>query len=424
MQRRWVQLASAHMNAVQALAAGIHALPGAGQAFAATQAAWRFWANPRVTLPTLVEPLREAGRAGLAGSVSPYVLLIHDWSKVDCASHQSKRDVTQLSHHLDRGYELATVLLVDAHDGAPLAPMGLRLRSADGDHTSEAAAVETSLSHLDQILPWMRKTDDWRLDRIAVHIIDREADSLRHLRAWDAEGCKFLVRTDDRRTTFRGQSQLFSQITATLSQENAFTFTREVDLRGRRGRQFVAETELTLTEPGWVRTAHGKKERVDGEPLCARLIIAQIRDEKGAVLAEWWLLTNVNDASADQIARWYYWRWRIESFHKLLKSSGLELEEWRQESAAAIAKRLLVACMTCVVVWRIARLESPAAQECQKVLMRLSGRQTKRKRPVTNPALLVGLHQLLTTLAILEHYSPEKLRELADLALPGLRPSG
>ena len=73
-----------------------------------------------------------------------------------------------------------------------------------------------------------------------------------------------------------------------------------------------------------------------------RLIVAQVRDADGTVLAQWWLLTNVDDVPADQIALWYYWRWRIESFHKLLKSAGLEMEEWRQESAAPIAKRLLV----------------------------------------------------------------------------------
>lgn len=424
LQRRWVQLVASHMNAVQAVAAGIHALPGAGQAFAATQAAWRFWANPRVTLPALVEPLREAGRAAATESASPYALLVHDWSKLDCASHKSKTDVAQLSNHLDRGYELATALLVDAHDGTPLAPMGIRLRAADGDYTSEASTVEPIAPHLDQILPWMRKTDDWRLDRMAVHVIDREADSLKHMRAWDAEGHKFLVRADDRRTMFRGQSQLFSQITATLLQEKAFAFTREVELRGRRGRQFVAETELVLTEPGWTRTAEGKSARVYGEPLSVRLVVAQVRDEKETVLAEWWLLTNVSDVPAEQIALWYYWRWRIESFHKLLKSSGLELEEWRQESAAAIAKRLLVACMTCVTVWRIERLESPAAEECKKFLVRLSGRQTKRGRPITTPALLVGLHHLLTTLAILDHYSLEQLRKFAALAIPTLRPSG
>jgi hypothetical protein len=123
---------------------------------------------------------------------------------------------------------------------------------------------------------------------------------------------------------------------------------------------------------------------------------------------------------AEQVALWYYWRWRIESFHKLLKSSGLELEEWLQESAGAIAKRLLVACMACVTVWQLQRQTTPAAQECQELLMRLSGRQTKRSRPVTTPGLLAGLSKLLAVLDVLEEYTPAELRRLAAIAVPHL----
>ena len=52
-------------------------------------------------------------------------------------------------------------------------------------------------------------------------------------------------------------------------------------------------------------------------------MIVHVRDEQGPLLAEWFLLTNVPiEVPAETIALWYYWRWRIESFHKLLKSGG------------------------------------------------------------------------------------------------------
>ena len=56
--------------------------------------------------------------------------------------------------------------------------------------------------------------------------------------------------------------------------------------------------------------------------------------------------------AAQTIAQWYYWRWRIENYFKLLKSAGQHLEEWQQTTAKAIASRLLVAATACVVVWR------------------------------------------------------------------------
>jgi IS4 transposase len=46
-----------------------------------------------------------------------------------------------------------------------------------------------------------------------------------------------------------------------------------------------------------------------------RLVVTEVRDLGGRVLARWLLLTNVPTELADAatIARWYYFRWRIEN---------------------------------------------------------------------------------------------------------------
>ena len=406
------------MNAVQAIAAGVKALPGTGSAFAATQAAWRFFANDRVTLAKLVQPLRAAGRQACDESLSPYVLLIHDWSKLDYDGHQSKNDLTQLSQKLDWGYELTGTLLVDAHDGQPLAPMGISVLAASGMHSTESEIATPRVAHLEQVLPWMDASRRWELSKPCVHVIDREGDSLKHLRQWHAAGHLFLVRADDRRVTFREGSHLLSETVEVLREEDAFAAEGEVTIRGRKGQQWVAETEIVLAGPAWGTTPEGKTCRVPGPPLPVRLVVVEVRTEEGDVLAQWRLLTNVWDVSARQIALWYYWRWKIESFYKLLKSSGLEMEQWLQESARAIAKRLLVGCMACVTAWSLARQTTQEAQACQQFLVRLSGRQMKRSRPVTAPALLAGLHQLLTMLDVLEHYTPAQLHNFAATAVP------
>jgi hypothetical protein len=117
--------------------------------------------------------------------------------------------------------------------------------------------------------------------------------------------------------------------------------------------------------------------------------------------------------STEQLARCYYWRWRIESFFKLLKSHGQQLEQWQQETGLAIGRRLLVAAMACVVIWQLQADASPEAVELKNVLVRLSGRQTKRHRPHTAPALLAGLWILLSMLALLEDYPLSDLKRLA-----------
>ena len=150
-----------------------------------------------------------------------------------------------------------------------------------------------------------------------------------------------------------------------------------------------------------------------------------VLDAAGQSLAEWYLLTNVpDDVPSVTIADWYHWRWNIESYHKLLKSGGQQLESWQQESATAIAKRLLIASMVRVCAWELQRQTTPAAQECQEFLVRLSGRQMKRSRPVTTSALIAGLHILLPMLELLKRYTPEQLRQLAHNAVPMLQESG
>jgi len=424
LQDRFLQLVREHMNAAQATAAGLKALPRTGQAFAATQATWRFFHNERVTLPALVEPLRELGRQELAESRSSYAMLVHDWSKMDYDGHASKRDLVRLSNEHDWGYELTTALLVDAANGDPLAPLEISVRAADGMHTTRPEAMQKRIDHLNQVTLAMEASRTWGLSKTMVHVIDREADSVKHLRTWAKGEHLFIVRANNRRVRYRGQSRLLSEIATTLQSEKAFTFTREVTLRGKPGQQFVAQTEIVLDGPGWTRLPNGKKRRVAGQPLALRLIVVQVRDRCGKLLAEWLLITNVpRDVSAEQIALWYYWRWRIESFHKLLKSAGLQLEFWQQESALAIARRLLVACMACVTIWQLERQQTPEAKACQAFLVRLSGRQMKRSRPITTPALLAGLHVLLVMLEALQNYTPEQILQFAH-QIPLLRLSG
>ena len=132
-------------------------------------------------------------------------------------------------------------------------------------------------------------------------------------------------------------------------------------------------------------------------------MVSQVRDTGGAVLAEWLLVTNVGpEVSAAQVGRWYAWRWSIESFFKLLKGHGQQVEQWQQETGAAIAKRLAVTAMACVLAWNLVRDTSPQGRTAAKLLVRLSGRQVKRARPVTAPAVLAGLERLLAVLEMLE----------------------
>jgi Transposase DDE domain len=414
LRLRYLKLVQAHMHSVPKLAAGVASLPSTRSAFAATQAAWRFNNNERVTLAALIEPLRAIGRERLTVCNMPFALLVHDWCKLSFTFAESKRDLVQLTHGTDVGYELTTALLVSADDGSPLAPMEVHLKTADGVLSTRRRAP-SDLPHLEQVLPTMRASQGWGLSKPLVHVIDREADSVDHYRKWDAAKHRFLIRGDDRRVKWEGRSYLLSEVRSVLRKRNAFCFASSVNYRDARAQLWVAETSVTLYRPA-KKNVKGKRYEQAGKPLTLRYVVVQLRNSRGRVLAEWMLLSNVPMAWAtgEQLAFCYYWRWRIESFFKLLKSHGQQLEQWQQESGPAIARRLLVAAMACVVVWQLQADESPEAVELKSILVRLSGRQTKRNRPHTAPALLAGLWVLLSMLALLEHCDLDHLRSLAS----------
>ena len=410
-----------HLQATQSLASGIHAIPRVTTTFAATQAAYRFFRNPHISLQALIEPLIDEARRAAAQACERYVLVVHDWSQLMYPEHTGKKDRVMLSSkRVPEGYELQTALLVGDRDGLPLAPAVMSLRAADGVHCSRCAEVRPAESPLDELDPAMTYVEQQRLGFPTVHLIDAEADSVGHYRQWsERPGRLFLVRADDRYVEQAGQERKCSVIRQELRQNKAFTHVRDVLYHGRRARQWVAEVPVRLTRPAQRNRPNvGDRQKIHGPPLALRLIISEVRDDQGNVLAIWYLLTNVPaDVDAATIALWYYWRWSVETYFKLLKSAGMNVEHWEQTTADAILRRLLVASMACVMVWQLAGSKHPQAAPVRKLLVKLSGRQMKRGCEFTRPALLAGLWTLLAMLEILASHTVAELRQLAQLAL-------
>jgi hypothetical protein len=422
LQRRYQTLVQEQLTLAQSVAAGVRALPGPAGAFASTQAAWRFYANDRASLCQLAQPLLACARSAVDDSCRDYALVLHDWSLLHYNGHSSKADRIPLSQTTDLGYNLQTALLVSDADGAPLAPVFLGLEAADGVHSSQSGQVEPPLSQLDALAPVMAFVEQRDWDKPAVHIIDAEADSVGHFRHWHRQGYRFVVRADGvNRVRYRGVQCSLEQVRQRLRRRGTLQPVREVQFEGRKVQQYVGEARVTLTRPAKLQRhgRRGPRTVLRGEPLTLRLVVSELRNAQGKVLACWFLLTNLDPSvAAAVVALWYYWRWRIETYFKLVKGAGLELEHWQQETAQALARRLLVASMACVVVWQVARSSAPEAAALRAFLVRLSGRQMRRGKPFTEPALLAGLWVFLTMLEAMQHCDLDAMQRALDMVVP------
>lgn len=427
---------SEHAHAVNATANGLSALPGTGQCFAATRAMSRFLNHEEILFHALIEPAQDAARAALVQQPSRFVLVVHDWCMFNFHTHRSKRDRYVRSHGTDSGYELGTALAVDATDGRPLGPMEFRLRTAKGMLSTRVGGAALPPGHVDELSDVMAEALRWNLGPKPIHVIDREADSVGHYRRWHAAGHRFVVRADHKRIVMHEERECpLSAVVASLKDKFADVLDakgrpQKVTIQAGTGRIRVASTTVILHRPArhntGEKTAAGHKKQIEvpGAPLPLRLVVTQVVDASGTVLAEWWLLTNIAEADADAatIGRWYAWRWRIESYHKLVKSAGMNAEEWQQESGEAFLRRLCVASMACLTVWHLQRDESPAAGRLRVILVRLSGRQMKHRVESTAPALLAGLERLLAIDNLMQIENLEEVLDLARRQLPGLFP--
>jgi hypothetical protein len=418
LQLRYRQLVVEHLHVSDPLAAGIHALAVSGLAdgFAAVLGAHRFLYNDAATLPRLIEPLHQLARQWRQQAPRTWGLIVHDWSLLSYPGHTRKTD--QLQANNGRGYELTTLLLVEGSAGDPVPPLEVRLRSAKGVFSTRAPAPPKKAYRIDQVLPSMQAVAALGLGERLVHVIDREADALAQYRAWQAADQHFLVRANGSRKV-RWQGAELSL--ANLAERLSFRRCREVTYKGHQAVQHVAEAEVVLDRPAWRHRRRGSRrinERVPGPPLTLRLVVSRVCDTSGQTLAVWYLLTNLPaEVDTATVALWYYWRWRIESLFKLLKSAGQQVEHWKQPHGEAIAKRLVVAAMACALVWRLEREPSAEAATLRGLLVRLSGRQMKWGRAHTAPALLAGLWVFLAMLEVLEQHSVEELRRFKKLVL-------
>lgn len=417
---RYGRLVAAHSNAVNDLAAGIKALPGQSSAFAHTQALWRFLENERTTPEVLMGPVLAGARTAVEESCSEYALAIHDWSHLNYFSHSSKTDRVQMTHQRDVGYELQSTVLLNDRQGDPLGAVVQNLVTQRGVHSTYAACT-VQREHLEELSERLQWLEGQGFSKPLVHIVDREADSVGHLRHWSAAGQRWLVRARESRSVEHAGKPCSLK---SVGEQLEFEFVREVEHRGCPAQQWLASSTVVMNraaKPARKTQAGQRVAPVRGEPLEVRLVVSSIRDAQGKVLALWYLLSNVeSQVSAERLALWYYWRWRIESYFKLLKSAGHCIESWEQETGLAILKRLLIAGHACALAWTVMRLShtNTQARETAEFLVRLSGRQMKRTQPITASAMLAGLYQLFAMLEILEQYSPDELRSLGRIAFP------
>ncbi len=192
--------------------------------------------------------------------------------------------------------------------GVPIAPVAQRLVSADGSYATyndNTLSASSTQGHLEEVTDCIAYLEQQNFSKPLVHIIDREGDSIRHIRRWETGGSRWLVRAKDNPgVNYQGQSMTCKTIAQTLDYQKA----RQVTYHGKSYWQWVAEAEVSITRAAKPSRKKDKAPPIPGVTVAARLVVSHILSDDGKILAEWLLLTNVKNKDASTIALWYYWQ--------------------------------------------------------------------------------------------------------------------
>ena len=332
-------------------------LPMACQDWAATKAAYRFFDHPRVDEGVILAG-HVAATAARFAAVSGTVLVLHDTTEFSF-TRNTPDGVGDLSYvkgrhgtHTAGGVLLHSSLVVTA-DGRPLGLAAVKFWSRKGFQGTNAAkrTINPTTVPIEQkeSVRWLenvtRSTHELGDPGRCVHVGDREADIFELFHAAHDSRTHFLVRTAVDRLAGRGKTTV-----AKGMRRQPIRGSHQVEVRDDHGHVSTATVQVRFCRLA-LHPSPAKRTRYG--PLSLTVIHAVERGRpKGREPIRWKLLTDlpVDDlAAAVEKLDWYAMRWRVETFHKVLKSGG-RAEPSKLRTAARLTTLLAALC---VVGWRV-----------------------------------------------------------------------
>ena len=369
----------------------------------AVKAYYRFIDHPdveAVSVAHILQPHREQTVRRMQAQRT--VLCIQDGSDLDYSSLAQCEGLGVIGVNQttaqSRGLHLHTTLAV-APSGLPLGVLRAtceapRLKSAADKRPSWTVPIEEK-----DTFRWIEGLRD-TMDLAAampqtrlINVCDREADFFELFEEQRRNpGVDLLVRANHNRGVTEEPGKLFEAIRQAPLQSQV-----QVQVPRQSARPKLSKKKARRKRPSRQANLEVRYQRVqlrppkyyaDKAPIDIWVIHAwESAPPEGAEAVEWFLLTTVPIGSPEdavQCLRWYCLRWRIEDWHRVLKS-GCRIEQVAHQTAERIRRAVAI---NLVVAWRI-------------MLMTLLGRQT----PELPPEVMFSA----TELQVLRAYAKKKV---------------
>jgi hypothetical protein len=340
--------------------------------WAETKAAYRFFQNDSITYQEITRSHIEATKERCREF--PTILAIQDTTYFSYLPHPQTKGLGHLTrfrgkHKKDivsSGLIMHTTLAV-ATDGLPLGVVDQKIysRPQAPEETAKQRRVrkvtlptedKESYRWLESLENTSRNLSD--LQSRVVTICDREADIYDLFLLAQHLSAPLMVRASYNRTVNKTSThsqtsglKLWSLLRNKKSETTIqVKIPKSKNQNARTARCEVKFTDYVLNRP--LCYVEGKtKATPTNLNLCA-VYVTEIGCPKDNEPIDWMLITNIpvqNREQAVEKISWYCLRWRIETWHKVLKS-GLQVEECRLGTSERLIRYLAVMS---IVAWRI-----------------------------------------------------------------------
>jgi len=338
-------------------------IPLVCQDWANTKAAYRFFSNDRVSEADILAGHFQSTRERVIAIEDP-VLVLHDTTEFSyqrensaaigiTKSINSGRDKAgRLRSHTVCGILMHSSLAVTT-EGLPLGLTAIKFWTRKKFKGTAALKKKINPTRV----PIEKKESIRWLDNVrqstellgdperCVHVGDRESDIYELYCAAQEAGTHFVIRTCVDRLAGDGDHTIADEMN-----EVAVKGRNRVDVRDKNGNADEAVLEIRYRKIR-VLPPIGKQKRYPA--LTLTVIHAEERvTPKNRKKIEWKLITDLPIGSrADAIEKleWYALRWKIEVFHKILKS-GCKAEESKLRTAQRLTNLIAVFC---IISWRV-----------------------------------------------------------------------
>jgi hypothetical protein len=358
------RLAKRFRSLVERLSEGIgETIPLACQDWANTKAAYRFFSNDRVSEQEILSGHFQSTRDRFK-AIEGTVLVLHDTTEF--SFHRKNPEAIGMTKLIKSGKvkygspQLHPLCGIMMHSSLVVTTAGLPLgigavkfwtrKEFKGTNALKKKINPTrvpieekeSIRWLENLKQTTALLDD---PQRCVHIGDRESDIYELFCAAHDAKTHFLVRTCVDRLAEDGTCTVSAEM-----DEVAVKGLHRIEIQDKQGNRSEATLEIRYRRLR-VLPPIGKQKRYP--ELMLTVIYAQERDApQGRDPIDWKLLTNlVVDSKGQAIEKlaWYALRWKIETYHKILKS-GCKAEESRLRTAERLVNLISICC---ILSWRI-----------------------------------------------------------------------